>query len=140
MTCAGLVLDCVNCQTNCFNCTYLYKKDEKGHCLSVCGDGHKTQEEGCDDGNLIGGDGCSEVCQVEADYVCKTQEAYQASMCSYNASLKFVVKKQSKNYYKNEALIEVEIVPELEAFKGLDFSNSIIPNQNSISVNSVTYK
>ena len=33
--------------------------------LNVCGDGDKSQGEGCDDGNLDPGDGCSEVCVLE---------------------------------------------------------------------------
>jgi cysteine-rich repeat protein len=32
----------------------------------VCGDGHVDQGETCDDGNTVGGDGCSATCQTEA--------------------------------------------------------------------------
>jgi cysteine-rich repeat protein len=31
----------------------------------VCGNGRKTLAEGCDDGNIVDGDGCSATCQVE---------------------------------------------------------------------------
>ena len=33
--------------------------------LNVCGDGDKAPMEGCDDGNVEGGDGCSASCQTE---------------------------------------------------------------------------
>lgn len=35
-------------------------------CREVCGDGVPTPREGCDDGNLVDGDGCSSNCSVEA--------------------------------------------------------------------------
>ncbi|WP_437622677.1 DVUA0089 family protein [Sorangium sp. So ce1151] len=34
--------------------------------LPVCGDGFVDAPEGCDDGNVAGGDGCSAACQLEA--------------------------------------------------------------------------
>jgi cysteine-rich repeat protein len=34
-------------------------------CVSTCGDGVKTQSEGCDDGNTVSGDGCSRSCSTE---------------------------------------------------------------------------
>jgi cysteine-rich repeat protein len=36
----------------------------------ACGDGIVTPEEGCDDANLVDGDGCSSGCAVESGYVC----------------------------------------------------------------------
>src|SRR2546430_16093664 len=37
---------------------------------AVCGDGLLEGSEGCDDGNLTSGDGCSKSCTVEVDHVC----------------------------------------------------------------------
>jgi cysteine-rich repeat protein len=34
--------------------------------INVCGDGAKSSSEGCDDGNLDGGDGCSATCDAES--------------------------------------------------------------------------
>lgn len=42
--------------------------------LRECGDGRRHFGEGCDDGNLISGDGCSAFCQVEKDYACELEE------------------------------------------------------------------
>jgi fibro-slime domain-containing protein len=35
-----------------------------------CGDGVIERNEGCDDGNTTSGDGCSRICQVEANWYC----------------------------------------------------------------------
>jgi fibro-slime domain-containing protein len=35
-----------------------------------CGDGVIERNESCDDGNTIGGDGCSKICQTEANWYC----------------------------------------------------------------------
>lgn len=40
-----------------------------------CGDGELQGRESCDDGNEEGGDGCSRICQLEANWVCPTPGA-----------------------------------------------------------------
>ena len=39
--------------------------------FQVCGDGIRAESEKCDDGNKDSGDGCSQTCQIETNYVCK---------------------------------------------------------------------
>jgi len=39
-------------------------------CTTVCGDGIKTENEVCDDGNTVPGDGCDSTCQVESGWSC----------------------------------------------------------------------
>ena len=39
-----------------------------GVCTEICGDGLDFYHYGCDDGNLINGDGCSSTCTVETGY------------------------------------------------------------------------
>jgi cysteine-rich repeat protein len=43
-----------------------------GVCVPICGDGILITElkEKCDDGNIISGDGCSEICEIEDGYQC----------------------------------------------------------------------
>jgi cysteine-rich repeat protein len=39
----------------------------------VCGDGHWIEAlEGCDDGNIANGDGCSRTCEVEDGWTCES--------------------------------------------------------------------
>ncbi|KAF0685723.1 Aste57867_22422 [Aphanomyces stellatus] len=42
----------------------------KADCARKCGDGIKTADEQCDDGNTNSGDGCSATCQIEAGSAC----------------------------------------------------------------------
>lgn len=51
-------------------------------CDPVCGDGYVRAPEGCDDANLISGDGCNSVCAVETNYTCTTP-LLTPSNCSY---------------------------------------------------------
>jgi len=46
----------------------------------VCGNGLRTTAEGCDDGDLMDGDGCSSNCTVESGFVCSTK-LNQVSSC-----------------------------------------------------------
>jgi cysteine-rich repeat protein len=39
-------------------------------CAASCGDGKRDANEGCDDANSSGGDGCSDSCMVEAHWSC----------------------------------------------------------------------
>lgn len=38
----------------------------------ICGDGILERSELCDDGNTVNGDGCSRLCQIEANWECPT--------------------------------------------------------------------
>ena len=51
-------------------------------CLFYCGDGERESYEGCDDGNVIDGDGCSSTCQVEQNWVCTGGSPTTADTCS----------------------------------------------------------
>ena len=48
----------------------------------VCGDGNLGTSESCDDGNAIGGDGCSASCQVETGYECTLPIGETPSVCA----------------------------------------------------------
>lgn len=45
--------------------SHLAHGDTLGECPVICGDGMINEPEVCDDGNVIGGDGCSSSCQIE---------------------------------------------------------------------------
>jgi cysteine-rich repeat protein len=42
----------------------------QGTCAYKCGDGIQVQEEECDDGNNINGDGCNQYCIMESGFFC----------------------------------------------------------------------
>lgn len=43
----------------------------------------------CDDGNLIDGDGCSSLCQLETDFTCVGGSPTNASICSFSGTVEF---------------------------------------------------
>jgi cysteine-rich repeat protein len=47
----------------------------------ICGDGHDLHYYGCDDGNLVNGDGCSSVCAIEAGWDCDYGDYFHADVC-----------------------------------------------------------
>ncbi|CAK90738.1 unnamed protein product (macronuclear) [Paramecium tetraurelia] len=72
--------NCTQCKFNklstdkCLNCSqeqgFVQIDDE---CFSICGDGIRTFQEFCDDGNQLIGDGCDQYCNVEDGYICNLQ-------------------------------------------------------------------
>jgi fibro-slime domain-containing protein len=48
----------------------------------TCGDGVVERSEQCDDGNTVNGDGCSRICQIEANWDCPTE----GKPCNYVGS------------------------------------------------------
>ena len=50
-------------------------------CETSCGDSMWANPEGCDDGNVEDGDGCSSSCEVEVEWVCSNSECNE-STCS----------------------------------------------------------
>ena len=53
--------------------------------MEVCGDGIlvSVDQNICDDGNLMDGDGCSSACSVENYYRCNNSNTNPASVCTY---------------------------------------------------------
>jgi len=45
----------------------------------ICGDGRRTADEACDDGNTAAGDGCSASCDLEAGWTCNTSSPNRCS-------------------------------------------------------------
>ena len=54
--------------------------DTNGSCSAECSDGLVHPDEGCDDGNGVAGDGCSDFCQVEGGWTCTGEP----SVCTLN--------------------------------------------------------
>ncbi|MGN1072573.1 MAG: DUF4215 domain-containing protein [Bradymonadia bacterium] len=60
-----------------------YKSCTSSSCtkLTTCGNGKIDTGEECDDGNVIGGDGCSKDCRVESVFVCKGEPSVCKPVC-----------------------------------------------------------
>ena len=85
-------MNCTECiptdtliNNQCFKCTDFPGfaiKETTGNveeCMEICGDGIRpTELHECDDGNLVGGDGCSHYCVIEFGFKC---DDGQPSIC-----------------------------------------------------------
>lgn len=61
---------CLNA-TFCTECVLVTFIPQGDRCVPICGDGAIIRpSEQCDDGNTMNGDGCSSMCQVEANFQC----------------------------------------------------------------------
>ncbi|CAK76405.1 unnamed protein product (macronuclear) [Paramecium tetraurelia] len=61
-------------------------------CINQCGNGElNTEFEICDDGNYLGGDGCSQNCVIEDSYQCLNTQG-QLSQCTFINSPQFFLK------------------------------------------------
>ncbi|CAD8129536.1 unnamed protein product [Paramecium sonneborni] len=73
-------LYCKNCiEGQCMICDIGYLL-QNNRCQEYCGDGIKSFNEQCDDGNQFSLDGCSEECQIENLWKCNTDEQ-EMSIC-----------------------------------------------------------
>ena len=59
-------------------------------CVDICGDGYLITWP-CDDGNLEGGDGCSQYCQVETNYNCALIGDSRNSTCFFAVKVELVL-------------------------------------------------
>ncbi|CAD8083265.1 unnamed protein product [Paramecium sonneborni] len=74
------VQSCVNCQNNiCIQSsqTQINNQNQENIILYYCGDGLINQNEFCDDGNFINGDGCDSNCQPSLNSICQLNECIQ---------------------------------------------------------------
>lgn len=91
--CEDGVLNAGGCDNNC-NLNHGYECDggdptHKDACFDKCGDGYRlnvatTVVSGstCDDGNTVGGDGCSSICVVEDDCTCSGGGLWGKDVCT----------------------------------------------------------
>ena len=50
------------------DCGFTYCRKDTNACLSNCGNSVLNQNEACDDGNILSGDGCSDQCAIELGF------------------------------------------------------------------------
>ncbi|CAD8129078.1 unnamed protein product [Paramecium sonneborni] len=81
--CSINCLECIDNAYNCISCKFPQQNNHKcqfcksgyyadeinGFCHNKCGDYIKINEEECDDGNLIQGDGCDDQCKLEKKFI-----------------------------------------------------------------------
>ena len=75
--------NCLACFENCAKCTGIEREDcidckegylmysNKSCIVMICGNGVRTLDEQCDDGNLNDNDGCNSKCEWEPNFFCR---------------------------------------------------------------------
>ncbi|KAM3145899.1 hypothetical protein pb186bvf_001877 [Paramecium bursaria] len=78
-----------------------YEQNEE--CVSQCGDGIKTDDEQCDDGNTSSSDGCSNLCQIEDSYICNIYQGKSSCFQSEKPKLNInkIIKLTQSQYVIN---------------------------------------
>ncbi len=80
--------------------------------LPGCGDGIKAGVEQCDDGNGVGGDGCTALCGIEAGYTCTNGVTPQFSILSATPNLREIIKGPDNNMWfsniSNAAFVKMD--------------------------------
>ena len=89
---------CFSCPTDCGVCHY-------------CGDGAVKDNEECDDRNILSGDGCSQNCLIEKDYICLGEP----SVCEFVEPVSWIVNSSSsggdsRGSKFNNSFAEIEFV------------------------------
>lgn len=76
----------------------------------MCGDGIRINAE-CDDGNRVNGDGCSENCTFEYDYVCEdnTKGQGHGDICYKFGVITRPTISIKRNNYKNAVKISMKV-------------------------------
>ena len=115
----GLVSDgtCKQCLFTCL-CDgytlpkYLNQTDGQEYCSTVCGDGLKRNQEQCDDGNTVNGDGCSSTCQIETAWSCNNDPVN--TCCTLESTqLSLTINKILKVPNKNSMTLILQVSPQL---------------------------
>ncbi|CAK87306.1 unnamed protein product, partial (macronuclear) [Paramecium tetraurelia] len=72
-------LNCDNCQQGlCEDCNIGFIMNGN-NCQDTCGNGIKSDEEECDDGNHLSLDGCSDICDIEMYWTCFEDDLRKSS-------------------------------------------------------------
>ncbi|CAD8126709.1 unnamed protein product [Paramecium sonneborni] len=94
--CTNECLECI--QGQCLKCQQQFKL-LNGTCLKfLCGDGVLELSEECDDGNILSNDGCSNLCQIESNWICFNKQE-QINTC-YSLTTSYLQYLNSTNLYQ----------------------------------------
>ncbi|CAK87295.1 unnamed protein product, partial (macronuclear) [Paramecium tetraurelia] len=106
-------LNCYECIDGiCINCNIGYQLIEN-QCSNVCGDGILQVQEQCDDGNLDSGDGCSQTCQVEIDWICN--QGYDCTFVKYPQLMcEFIEQKNQYQYARIKFSQRVQLLSDID--------------------------
>ncbi|CAK86549.1 unnamed protein product (macronuclear) [Paramecium tetraurelia] len=109
----GYIIEKDYCEV--YNQTVIIDDDEDEVVQNQCADAKYSNNEECDDGNKIDGDGCSSSCQIEPYWFCNNYPN-QPSICSPNTILKLQYLNQTQQiqyiqlYFSNKVKLNETIL------------------------------
>lgn len=119
-----------NCQ-----CMASYYLSSTQLCLPKCGDALKAPEEGCDDGNLKDGDGCSSSCSVEDKWMCQGGSPTSASVCMISDFITMTVKYVRRVTTANRMQVGIKFSPSYSQLSLINFEQYLTTNVPYTSMN-----
>ena len=82
--------------------------------------------DNCDDGNTIGGDGCSENCRVETGYTCRNGSRTAPSQCVYSGIPVTLEQRSTKrNEGQNQGVFKFDVYPPVIDIDRVDLSKQV---------------
>ena len=124
----------------CLSCSGGYSVDPASNtCQPVCGDGILAPEEGCEDGNTRGGDGCGPFCQVEPHFSCNTSAVSNLSECSlldFGLSFSYLLKDSGAN---SGSMHFDPAPPGLPIYESVDWAAALSTPDPNIQVTGARY-
>lgn len=112
-----------NCQ-----CMASYYLSTTQQCLPRCGDALQAPEEGCDDGNLKDGDGCSSLCLVEDKWMCQGGSPTSASVCMISDAITMTVKYVRRVTTANRMQVGIKFSPSYSQLSLINFKQYLSTN------------
>ena len=145
LTCANVSTTCTQCQSyrkllGDYTCPCIPGFEDVAstpNCTEKCGDGVKFVVE-CDDGNTVGGDGCSAGCVVETNYTCAEKTKSSPSVCGYNKEIVFSVGTVVVNNVSFTVSVTVTMTPTLPWMNTFNFSTLTV-NDTDVNITSFLY-
>lgn len=120
---------CGGCNESCICDGYTMPwHNDRQECTALCGDGMFRLDEACDDGNLVDGDGCSSVCEVEEYYYCRGEP----SLCFIDLNLTFYHSFSAETGC-NSLVLHFQVEPPLPIFASGNILNVVQVHHKSIS-------
>ncbi|CAD8127669.1 unnamed protein product [Paramecium sonneborni] len=89
------------------------------NCMNICGDGILYSEEQCDDGNQQDGDGCSKLCEIESDWICK-----QGTDCTF---VKYPILKTDYLTQKNQyQYVQITFTQPVQSYSHITYRDTLL--------------
>jgi cysteine-rich repeat protein len=85
------------------------------YAIHACGDGTLDYDEVCDDGNLIDGDGCNSICQLEANSCIDDVTGVTNNCTANDVRVALIINRGGDVFCPSGGTVDVELIAELEA-------------------------